>query len=172
MARLTVEDCIDKVPNRFELILLAAHRARSIAKGADITVDPENDKCGVIALREIAERTVSAADTREALILSMQRDVEVDEPESTAVPTFPYVRRPRLPTDEQRSDTVVDLTTEDQLLRGLKTFGPLHSSPNTGNTPDAPQRKRRSNEPREFEGMTDHHPDEDAGGENARADKS
>ena len=149
MARLTVEDCIDKVANRFELILLAVHRARSIAKGADITVDPENDKCAVIALREIADRTVAAADTREALIHSMQSKVEVDEQERSAVPTFSYMRQPKLPTDNQRSDTVVDLITEDQLLRGLKSFGPLQSAPSTGNTPDASQQERPFDRPHE-----------------------
>ena len=65
MARVTVEDCIDKVANRFELVLLAVHRARSIAKGSAITVDPENDKNSVIALREIASKTISPGDTRE-----------------------------------------------------------------------------------------------------------
>jgi len=149
MARLTVEDCVDKVANRFELILLAVHRARSIAKGADITVDPENDKCAVIALREIAERTVAAADTREALIHSMQSKVEVDEQERSAVPNLPYMRQPKLTTDDQRSDTVVDLITEDQLLRGLKSFGPLLSSPNTGNKPDASQQERPFDGPHE-----------------------
>ena len=65
MARVTVEDCVDKVPNRFELVLLAAHRARAIANGSHITVETENDKNPVIALREIAEKTVPADDMRE-----------------------------------------------------------------------------------------------------------
>ena len=60
MARVTVEDCVDKIPNRFELVLLAAHRARAIANGSAITVEPDNDKNPVIALREIAERTIAA----------------------------------------------------------------------------------------------------------------
>ena len=75
MARVTVEDCVDKVPNRFELILLATHRARALANGAAITVEPDNDKNPVIALREIAEKTVSPADMREGLIASIQRNV-------------------------------------------------------------------------------------------------
>ena len=66
MARITVEDCVDKVANRFDLVLLAAHRARTIAKGAAITVEPENDKNAVIALREIAEKTLPPDDLREA----------------------------------------------------------------------------------------------------------
>jgi DNA-directed RNA polymerase subunit omega len=84
MARVTVEDCVDKVPNRFELVLLAAHRARAIASGSHLTVEPDNDKDPVIALREVAERTVPADDLRESLIHSIQKNVEIDEPEAIA----------------------------------------------------------------------------------------
>ena len=87
MARVTVEDCIDKIPNRFELLLIAAHRARMLTSGALPTVEPDNDKNPVIALREIAELTISAADMRESLIHSIQKQVEVDEPEDKAAPT-------------------------------------------------------------------------------------
>lgn len=81
MARVTVEDCILQVPNRFELVLFAAQRAREISAGAPLTLDRDNDKNPVVALREIAERTVSPADLEEALISGLQRYVEVDEPE-------------------------------------------------------------------------------------------
>ena len=81
MARVTVEDCIDKVENRFELVLLASHRARMISSGSPITVDRDNDKNPVVALREIAETTVSPDDLKEDLIHSLQKYVEVDEPE-------------------------------------------------------------------------------------------
>lgn len=81
MARVTVEDCVDKVPNRFELVMLAAHRAREISAGAAITVDRDNDKNPVVSLREIADETQSAADLRERLIESNQSQIEVDEPE-------------------------------------------------------------------------------------------
>ncbi|MEB8387906.1 DNA-directed RNA polymerase subunit omega [Rhodobacteraceae bacterium KMM 6894] len=81
MARVTTEDCVDKVPNRFDLVMLAAHRAREIASGAPLTVDRDNDKNPVVALREIAEETQSAADLRERLIESNQTEIEVDEPE-------------------------------------------------------------------------------------------
>ncbi|WP_336287893.1 MULTISPECIES: DNA-directed RNA polymerase subunit omega [unclassified Bartonella] len=81
MARVTVEDCIDKVDNRFELVLLAGHRARQISQGAQITIDRDNDKNPVVALREIAEETLSPADLKEDLIHSLQKHVEVDEPE-------------------------------------------------------------------------------------------
>lgn len=82
MARVTVEDCIDKVENRFDLVLLAGHRARLISQGAQITVDRDNDKNPVVALREIADETLSPDDLKEDLIHSLQRHVEVDEPES------------------------------------------------------------------------------------------
>jgi DNA-directed RNA polymerase subunit omega len=82
MARVTVEDCIDKVENRFELVLLAGHRARQISQGAQITVPRDNDKNPVIALREIADETLSPGDLKEDLIHSLQKHVEVDEPEA------------------------------------------------------------------------------------------
>ena len=81
MARLTVEDCIDRIPNRFELVMLAAQRARNISAGAGLTVEKDNDKNPVIALREIAEETISADTLRDNVIQTMQRHVEVDEPE-------------------------------------------------------------------------------------------
>ncbi len=81
MARVTVEDCVDKVPNRFELVMLAAHRARSLASGSPLTVDRDNDKNPVVALREIADETLTADQLRESAIESFQRQIEVDEPE-------------------------------------------------------------------------------------------
>ena len=81
MARVTTEDCVDKVPNRFELVLEAAHRARQISAGAPLTVDRDNDKNPVVALREIADGTVSPESLRESIVAGMQRHVEVDEPE-------------------------------------------------------------------------------------------
>ena len=81
MARVTVEDCVDKVPNRFELVMLAAHRARSLASGVPLTVDRDNDKNPVVALREIADETLTADQLRESAIESFQRQIEVDEPE-------------------------------------------------------------------------------------------
>jgi DNA-directed RNA polymerase subunit omega len=81
MARVTVEDCVDKVPNRFELVLLAARRARSIAAGSMLTVDRDNDKNPVVALREIADETVAVDELMSSLIHGLQRRVEVDEPE-------------------------------------------------------------------------------------------
>ena len=121
MARVTVEDCVDKVPNRFELVLLAAHRARSIAAGSPITIERENDKNPVVALREIAERTISPEDLKEDLIHAMQRYVEVDEPEPDAVPLLSSTPdRPAFGRDDQASDLVIDRMSEEELLRGLE----------------------------------------------------
>ena len=86
MARVTVEDCIDKVENRFDLVLLASHRARLVSSGAPITIERDNDKNPVVALREIADETISPGDLKEDLIHSLQKYVEVDEPESNSVP--------------------------------------------------------------------------------------
>jgi DNA-directed RNA polymerase subunit omega len=122
MARVTVEDCVDKVENRFELVLLASHRARMIATGSHITVDRDNDKNPVVALREIAESTLTPEDLKEDLIQSLQKHVEVDEPESEAVPAL------SLAAQDARSDDVGDIQfdrmTEEDLLRGLEGLVP------------------------------------------------
>jgi DNA-directed RNA polymerase subunit omega len=81
MARVTVEDCVLKVPNRFELVLLAAQRARDVTAGAQITLERDNDKNPVVALREIADETISLDNLQNALIKGMQKHVEIDEPE-------------------------------------------------------------------------------------------
>jgi DNA-directed RNA polymerase subunit omega len=81
MARVTVEDCVIKIPNRFELVLIAAQRARAIGTGAPLTVDRDNDKNPVVALREIADETVDIEGLRQRMIGDMQDSPEVDEPE-------------------------------------------------------------------------------------------
>jgi DNA-directed RNA polymerase subunit omega len=81
MARVTVEDCVLKVPNRFELVLLAAQRAREVTAGAQITLERDNDKNPVVALREIADETISLDHLQNSLIKGMQKHVEIDEPE-------------------------------------------------------------------------------------------
>ncbi|MFT7253315.1 MAG: DNA-directed RNA polymerase subunit omega [Paracoccaceae bacterium] len=110
MARVTVEDCVDKVPNRFELVMLAAHRAREITAGSALTVDRDNDKNPVVSLREIAEETQLAADLRERLIESNQTQIEVDEPEEDAMALLQGVESDR---------RVVDDMSEEQMLRAL-----------------------------------------------------
>jgi len=119
MARVTVEDCVDKVPNRFELVLLASHRARMIAAGAPIAVERDRDKNPVVALREVAEDVVSPDDLREDLIHSMQRFVEVDEPEPEAVPLTAPSEAMLAGSGGDDTD-VVDRMTEEDLLRGLE----------------------------------------------------
>ncbi len=129
MARVTVEDCVDKVPNRFELVLLAAHRARAITNGSPMTVEQENDKNPVVALREIADKTVPPADLLEGLIHSIQKNVEVDEPEAEAAPILAHDRRgPMLGRDEQSLDNSVDVMTEEQMLRGMESQTPTEPS--------------------------------------------
>jgi DNA-directed RNA polymerase subunit omega len=82
MARVTVEDCVDKVPNRFDLILFAAQRARQVSGGADLTIDRDRDKNPVVALREIAEQTIRPRDLEEAIVTSLQK-VRIDEEDET-----------------------------------------------------------------------------------------
>jgi len=132
MARVTVEDCIDKVENRFELVLLSGHRARTISAGAPITVERDNDKNPVVALREIADETVSPEDLKEDFIHSMQKYVEVDEPEPEEVPAITSAssesRAPVIGQDDQASDTAIDRMTEEELLRGLESIAPNESA--------------------------------------------
>jgi DNA-directed RNA polymerase subunit omega len=114
-------------------VLLAAHRARAIANGAAMTVDPDNDKNPVVALREIADRSVPAEDMRESLIHSIQKNVEADEPEAGAAPVVVSERRaPILGRDDAQTDTQVDVLTEEQLLRGLESMTPLEPSSSIG----------------------------------------
>ncbi|WP_342641900.1 DNA-directed RNA polymerase subunit omega [Rhodoligotrophos ferricapiens] len=127
MARVTVEDCIQKVPNRFELVLLAGHRARSIAQGSPLTVDRDNDKNPVVALREIADGTVDKDDLSEDLIHSMQKYVEVDEPEPETVPQIALPANPTKFSDSDDDDVVFDRMSEEDLLRGLEGLPPAES---------------------------------------------
>jgi DNA-directed RNA polymerase subunit omega len=83
MARVTVEDCVIKVPNRFELVLLAAQRAREITSGVPLSIDRDDDKNPVVALREIADETISLPHLKEAVVRGMQKHIETDEPEET-----------------------------------------------------------------------------------------
>lgn len=128
MARVTVEDCIDKLPNRFELVLLAAHRARLISQGAPITVERDNDKNPVVALREIADETIVPEDLREEYIHSMQKHVEVDEPEATEVPLIQQSGDMTLVNDASDEDSVdMERMTEEDMLRGLEGMPPAES---------------------------------------------
>ena len=126
MARVTVEDCIDKVDNRFDLVLMASHRARMISSGAQITIDRDNDKNPVVALREIADETVSPGDLKEDLIHSLQKYVEVDEPEPEAMP---LIGAPGTGVDADDTEVVADRMTEEELLKGLEGLAPPEEKP-------------------------------------------
>ena len=126
MARVTVEDCIDKVQNRFDLVLLASHRARMISSGAPITVERDNDKNPVVALREIADLTVSTDDLKEELVHSLQKYVEVDEPEPAAVP---LIGSPGATVDADDTEVTMERITEEELLKGLEGLTPPEEQP-------------------------------------------
>jgi DNA-directed RNA polymerase subunit omega len=126
MARVTVEDCIDKVENRFELVLLASHRARMVSSGSQITIDRDNDKNPVVALREIAETTISPGDLKEDLIHSLQKYVEVDEPEPETVPLIAGTGG-NVEADDM--EITADRMTEEELLKGLEGLAPPEARP-------------------------------------------
>jgi len=118
MARVTVEDCVDKIPNRFDLVLLASHRARQLSGGADTLVDRDRDKNPVVALREIAAKELKADEIREDYIKSLQRHAEVDEPETTQ------------PSEEVPStDMLHRQLTEEELLRALTSEAQRRAEP-------------------------------------------
>jgi DNA-directed RNA polymerase subunit omega len=120
MARVTVEDCVDKVPNRFELVMLAAHRAREITAGAPLTIDRDNDKNPVVALREIADETQSADELRERMIESYQTQIEVDEPEEDAMALLMGGDHHHHHHHHHRRDEPMDDDmSEEKLLRAL-----------------------------------------------------
>ena len=109
MARVTVEDCVDKVPNRFELVMLAAHRARELSAGMPLTIERDNDKNPVCALREIAEETLTAEQLRESYIAANQTQIEVDEPEEDQMALL-------MGAEEDKPE---DDMSEENLLRAL-----------------------------------------------------
>ncbi|KQV63897.1 DNA-directed RNA polymerase subunit omega [Rhizobium sp. Root1220] len=131
MARVTVEDCIDKVENRFELVLLASHRARLISQGASITIDRDNDKNPVVALREIADEMLSPDDLKEDLIHSLQKHVEVDEPEPD--PASLIAAGAAAGAEGEEQDDVPEAVTfdqmsEEELLAGIEGLVPPEKS--------------------------------------------
>jgi DNA-directed RNA polymerase subunit omega len=118
MARVTVEDCVDKIPNRFDLVLMSAHRARQLSGGADPLVDRDRDKNPVVALREIAGKELKPDELKEEFIKSLQRHAEVDEPEAAQ------------PTEEVASDDMLHRQlTEEELLRALTSEAQRRAEP-------------------------------------------
>ena len=140
MARVTVEDCIDKIPNRYELLMVAAQRAKDISSGSPLTIDRDNDKNSVVALREIAEETVSIEELQRSLVMGLQKFVEVEEPEEEELEIM-AAERELAELDEQFSgllpqgeleeamqihgadDEVMDLDVEDDMMdEGMDDF--------------------------------------------------
>jgi DNA-directed RNA polymerase subunit omega len=120
MARITIEDCIDKVENRFELVLLASHRARMISSGAlEITVDRNNDKNPVVVLREIAARTISPNDLKESLVRSLQLGDQGRRPEAA-----PLIGAACDTVDADDTEVAPDRVTEEELVKGLEQLMP------------------------------------------------
>ena len=117
MARVTVEDCVDKVTNRFELVLFAAHRARGMSAGAELFVERDNDKNPVVALREIADEKLVPDEVREDLIGSLQKQVDVDEPEEDVV-------APAAAPSDDANSSQEEMTTmsEDDILTALQAL--------------------------------------------------
>ena len=114
MARVTVEDCIDKIPNRYELLMVAAQRAKDISSGSPLTVDRDNDKNSVVALREIAEETVSIEELQRSLVMGLQKYVEVEEPEEEELEIM-AAERELADLDEQFSGLLPQIEIEDSM---------------------------------------------------------
>ena len=125
MARVTVEDCVDKIPNRFDLVLMSAHRARQLSGGADPLVDRDRDKNPVVALREIANKSLKPEELKEEFIKSLQRHAEVDEPESAQ------------PAEDVASEDMLSRQlTEEELLRALTSEAQRRAEPQPEDTTD------------------------------------
>ena len=119
MARVTVEDCVDKITNRFDLVLFAAHRARGMSAGAEILVERDNDKNPVVALREIADEKLVPAEIREDLVGSLQKQVDVDEPEEDFI-SAPQLGAPQM-GDAAPAEEMVEMS-EDDILAALQSL--------------------------------------------------
>ena len=119
MARVTVEDCIDKIPNRYDLVLIAAQRAKDISAGLPICVDRDNDKNSVVALREISENKVSIEDLQKSLVMGLQKYVEVEEPEEEEIEIL-SAEKELADIDEQFSS---DMITDEDLTNSMQIHG-------------------------------------------------
>ena len=124
MARVTVEDCVLKIPNRFELVMMAAQRARDIAAGAALSIDRDNDKNPVVALREIADETVGLDDLRDALVRGHQKVVEQDEPEEDIVELMAGEQAWAVPDGGRMDDQGDDEISEDDDVLGRMDLEP------------------------------------------------
>lgn len=131
MARVTVEDCIDKIPNRFELVMIASQRARDIAAGVPLTLERDNDKNPVVALREIAGKTVDFDHLQNAQIQGMQRHVEFDEPEEEDVLGLLHAEQQIGGVDLEQQTGEADAAVEgvDEVGAGAETEPPAMDTP-------------------------------------------
>ena len=124
MARVTVEDCVDKITSRFDLVLLAAHRSREMAEGAEILVDRDNDKNPIVALREIAEEKLAPKDLEEAKVFSLQNQVDVDEADGEYIPLVQDNSKPQITNAGEESDqeakVVEERMSEEDLLKAMQ----------------------------------------------------
>ena len=124
MARVTVEDCVDKITSRFDLVLLAAHRSREMAEGAEILVDRDNDKNPIVALREIAEEKLAPKDLEEAKVFSLQNQVDVDEADEDYISIVQDNSKPQITTAGEESDQEVKVVeermSEEDLLKAMQ----------------------------------------------------
>jgi DNA-directed RNA polymerase subunit omega len=106
MARVTVEDCVDKITSRFDLVLLAAHRSREMAEGAEILVDRDNDKNPIVALREIAEEKLVPEELEESKVFSLQTQVDVDEADEDYIPLVQDNSKPQISASDDVAEDV------------------------------------------------------------------
>ena len=124
MARVTVEDCVDKITSRFDLVLLAAHRSREMAEGAEILVDRDNDKNPIVALREIADEKLAPKDLEEAKVFSLQTQVDVDEADEDYIPLVQDNTKPQANVSDEGTTEEVDVVeermSEEDLLKAMQ----------------------------------------------------
>ena len=123
MARVTVEDCVDKITSRFDLVLLAAHRSREMAEGSEILVDRDNDKNPIVALREIAEEKLVPEELEESKVFSLQTQVDVDEADEDYIPLVQDNSKPSISTSDDEAEeveVVEERMSEEDLLKAMQ----------------------------------------------------
>ena len=124
MARVTVEDCVDKITSRFDLVLLAAHRSREMSEGAEILVDRDNDKNPIVALREIADDKLVPKDLEEAKVFSLQTQVDVDEADEDYIPLVQDNTKPQTSVSDEGNTEEVEVVeermSEEDLLKAMQ----------------------------------------------------
>jgi DNA-directed RNA polymerase subunit omega len=123
MARVTVEDCVDKITSRFDLVLLAAHRSREMAEGSEILVERDNDKNPIVALREIAEEKLVPEELEESKVFSLQTQVDVDEADEDYIPLVQDNSKPQISASDDEAEeieVVEERMSEEDLLKAMQ----------------------------------------------------